>query len=96
MGTRQADDGRAVDLHRRRHRIGRRRRCGGWNWYKDASRSARPRASARYEELIDAFTRNDKPARPDSCVDELNRDYAWTPYAALATLVAARISGRGE
>lgn len=61
----------------------------GWNWNKDRVEKRATEASVRYEEAIDAFTRNDKP-RALQLVDEINRDYASTPYAALATLVAAR------
>ncbi|HTU64423.1 MAG TPA: tetratricopeptide repeat protein, partial [Steroidobacteraceae bacterium] len=42
-----------------------------------------------YEEAIDAFTRNDK-TRAFQLVEQLNKDYSATPYAALGTLVAAR------
>ena len=62
---------------------------GGWNWYKDRRVAQAETASARYEEMIEAFTRNDR-TRGTQLVDELNRDYAATPYAGLATLIAAR------
>jgi predicted negative regulator of RcsB-dependent stress response len=61
----------------------------GWNWNKDRVEKRAIEASVRYEEAIDAFTRNDKP-RALQLVEEINRDYSATPYAALATLVAAR------
>jgi predicted negative regulator of RcsB-dependent stress response len=61
----------------------------GWNWNKDRIEKRAVAASTRYEEAIDAFTRNDKP-RAMQLVEEINRDYSATPYAALATLVAAR------
>jgi len=61
----------------------------GWGWNKDRIEKRSVEASARYEEAIDAFTRNDK-TRGYQLVDELNRDYSATPYAALATLIAAR------
>jgi predicted negative regulator of RcsB-dependent stress response len=47
-------------------------------------------ASARYEELLDAFTRNDR-TRGETLAAELNGEYGWTPYAALGNLVAARV-----
>jgi predicted negative regulator of RcsB-dependent stress response len=61
----------------------------GWGWNKERIEKRAVEASSRYEEAIDAFTRNDK-TRGMQLVDELNRDYAATPYAALATLIAAR------
>jgi predicted negative regulator of RcsB-dependent stress response len=63
---------------------------GAWNWYQDRRNAQAETASARYEELVDAFTRSDK-ARGMTLVDQLNREYAWTPYASLGTLIAARV-----
>ena len=62
----------------------------GWRWYEARQTTQAETASARYEEMIDAFQRNDRP-RGMTIVDELNRDYDWTPYAALSTLIAARV-----
>src|SRR5262245_50208397 len=62
---------------------------GGWNWYKDRRTAQAETASARYEEMIDAFSRNDR-TRGMTLVEDLNREYSWTPYAALSTLMAAR------
>jgi predicted negative regulator of RcsB-dependent stress response len=62
---------------------------GGWNWYKDHRSGQAEIASARYEEMLEAFARNDR-TRGQTLVEELNREYAWTPYAALGTLMAAR------
>jgi len=61
----------------------------GWGWNKDRIEKRAVEASARYEEVLEAFTRNDK-TRGNQLVEELNREYSATPYAALATLVAAR------
>lgn len=61
----------------------------GWRWYQERRVSQAEDASARYEEMIDAFARNDK-TRGYMIVDDLNREYGWTPYAPLATLMAAR------
>jgi len=61
----------------------------GWGWNKERIEKRSVEASARYEEAINAFTRNDK-TRGNQLVEELNRDYPATPYAALATLIAAR------
>ena len=33
---------------------------GGWRWYQERRDAQAETASARYEELVDAFTRNDK------------------------------------
>ena len=63
---------------------------GAWHWYQDRRTAQAETASARYEELVDAFTRNDKP-RGMTLLEQLNREYAWTPYASLATLIAARV-----
>lgn len=61
----------------------------GWGWNKDRIEKRAVEASARYEEVIEAFTRSDK-TRGNQLVEELNREYSATPYAALATLIAAR------
>jgi predicted negative regulator of RcsB-dependent stress response len=61
----------------------------GWGWNKDRIEKRAVDASSRYEEALEAFTRNDK-TRGYQLVEELNRDYSATPYAALATLIAAR------
>jgi len=39
--------------------------------------------------MIQAYSRNDR-TRGQTLVDELNREYSWTPYASLATLMAAK------
>jgi predicted negative regulator of RcsB-dependent stress response len=62
----------------------------GWRWYESRQITQAETASARYEEMIDAFQRNDRP-RALTIVEELNRDYDWTPYASLSTLIAARV-----
>jgi predicted negative regulator of RcsB-dependent stress response len=62
---------------------------GGWRWYQEHRTNQAEIASTRYQEMLDAFQRADR-TRGLAIVDELNREYSWTPYAALATLVAAR------
>jgi predicted negative regulator of RcsB-dependent stress response len=62
----------------------------GWNWYQERRNTQAENASARYEEMVDAFNRNDRK-RGLTIVEDLNREYSWTPYAALATLMAARV-----
>ena len=63
---------------------------GGWRWYQERRDTQAETASARYEELVDAFSRRDN-VRGTTLLDELNREYAWTPYASLGTLIAARV-----
>jgi predicted negative regulator of RcsB-dependent stress response len=63
---------------------------GAWRWYQEKREAQAETASARYEELVDAFTRNDK-ARGMTLLDQLNGEYGWTPYASLGTLIAARV-----
>ena len=63
---------------------------GAWHWYQDRRNAQAETASARYEELVDAFTRSDK-VRGMTLLDQLNREYGWTPYASLGTLIAARV-----
>jgi predicted negative regulator of RcsB-dependent stress response len=63
---------------------------GGWHWYQDRRNAQAEAASARYEELVDAFSRRDS-VRGTTLLDELNREYSWTPYASLGTLIAARV-----
>ena len=62
----------------------------GWNWWQDRRETQAETASARYVELIDAFTRNDQ-TRGLTLLDELKNEYDWTPYPALGSLVAARV-----
>jgi len=63
---------------------------GGYRWYEERRDAQAEAASARYEELVDAFTRRDN-VRGTTLLEELNREYAWTPYASLGTLIAARV-----
>ena len=62
---------------------------GGWRWYFERKTTQAEAASARYEEVVDAFARSDR-TRAMTIVEDINRQYQWTPYAALATLLAAR------
>jgi predicted negative regulator of RcsB-dependent stress response len=63
---------------------------GGYRWYEQRRETQAETASARYEELVDAFTRRDN-VRGMTLLEEINREYAWTPYASLGTLIAARV-----
>jgi predicted negative regulator of RcsB-dependent stress response len=67
----------------------------GWGWYQNRQVTLAETASARYEEMIDAFQREDR-ARAMTIVEELNRDHARTPYAHLSTLIAARFQVEGN
>lgn len=62
----------------------------GWNWWNDRRETQAETASARYEELIQAFGRNDA-TRGMTLLDDLKGKYAWTPYPALGSLIAARV-----
>ena len=62
---------------------------GGWRWYQDRRDTQAEVASARYEELIEAFSRNDS-VRGMTLLEDLKREYSWTPYASLGALVAVR------
>ncbi len=63
---------------------------GGWRWYQDRRTSQAETASARYDEMVAALNRGDR-TRGLTIADDINREYSWTPYATLATLMAARI-----
>jgi len=62
---------------------------GGWRWYQERRVTQAENAAARYEEMLEAFARNDR-TRGMMIVDDLNREFSWTPYAPMATLLAAR------
>ena len=62
----------------------------GWRWYQERQDTQAEAASARYEEMLEAYSRSDK-TRALTIVDDLNREYQWTPYASLGTLMAAKI-----
>jgi predicted negative regulator of RcsB-dependent stress response len=68
---------------------------GGWRWYQERREHQAETASARYEELVDAFSRRDN-VRGTTLLEELNREYAWTPYASLGTLIAARVQAEAN
>lgn len=63
---------------------------GGWRWYGERQTATAEAASARYDEMIEAFQRNDR-TRVVTIADDLNREYSSTPYAALGTILAARV-----
>jgi len=63
---------------------------GGWRWYGDRQATQAEAASARYEEMIEAFARSDK-TRVVTIAEDLTREYKRSPYAALGQLMAARV-----
>ncbi len=63
---------------------------GGYRWYEQRRETQAETAAERYGAMMDAFQRNDR-TRGLTLVDEINREYAWTPYAQLSKLVAARV-----
>lgn len=63
---------------------------GGYQWYKQARETKAETAAERYGAMMDAFSRNDR-TRGLTLVEEINREYAGTPYAPLSKLVAARV-----
>jgi predicted negative regulator of RcsB-dependent stress response len=63
---------------------------GGWRWYGQRRDAQAEAASARYEEMLQALNRGDR-TRGLTIAEDINREYDWTPYAALATLMAARV-----
>ena len=62
----------------------------GWRVWQERIERLAHEASARYEQMIEAFGRNDR-ARGYTLVDELRRDHNGSPYADQADLLAARI-----
>lgn len=63
---------------------------GAWNWWQERREVQAETASARYEELLQAFQRNDT-TRGLTLLNELKTEYSWTPYPALGELIAARV-----
>ena len=61
----------------------------GWNYYQSYKERVALEASTRYEQLIDAYGRNDR-VRGLALADGLRRDYASSPYADQADLAVAR------
>ena len=68
---------------------------GAWNWWQERREVQAETASARYEELIQAFQRNDA-TRGMTLLEELKSQYPWTPYPALGTLIAVRVQVDGN
>jgi len=60
----------------------------GWNWWGSAKTEHRIDAATQYQALIEASERSDRDAL-DKLADSLAKDFADTPYAALAALKRA-------
>lgn len=61
----------------------------GWRWWEQRVEQRAQDASARYEEILDAFNRSDR-TRAFTLIDSLREDFPSSPYADQADLVAAR------
>jgi predicted negative regulator of RcsB-dependent stress response len=61
----------------------------GWRWWEERVERRAVEASARYQQVLEAFARGDR-TRGVTLADELRRDYASSPYADQADLVLAR------
>jgi predicted negative regulator of RcsB-dependent stress response len=61
----------------------------GWRWYQERIERRAQEASARYDQILDAFRREDR-TRGATLVEEIRRDYPSSPYADQADLVMAR------
>lgn len=61
----------------------------GYRWWEERQAERAHVAQARYADVLAALTRNDK-TRATELADELQRDFAGTPYSDQAQLVLAR------
>jgi predicted negative regulator of RcsB-dependent stress response len=61
---------------------------GGWKWWQAREERLAIEASARYEQVLEAFARADQ-TRGKTLIAELERDYAKSPYVDQAHLLAA-------
>jgi predicted negative regulator of RcsB-dependent stress response len=61
----------------------------GWRWWEERVERRAVEASARYQQVLEAFGRGDR-TRGVTLADELRRDYASSPYADQSDLVLAR------
>lgn len=62
---------------------------GGWRWWQARTTRLAIQAGALYGQALDAFNRDDR-AHGLALIDELERDYAGSPYVDQANLAAAR------
>jgi len=63
---------------------------GGWQWRNAHTDKVNAQASGKYEQLLQAFGRNDQSGGL-AILGELERDYASTPYLDQGRLAAARV-----
>jgi predicted negative regulator of RcsB-dependent stress response len=63
---------------------------GGWQWRNAHIDKVNAAASAKYEQMLQAFGRNDQ-AGGIAILGELERDYSSTPYLDQGRLAAARV-----
>jgi predicted negative regulator of RcsB-dependent stress response len=63
---------------------------GGWQWWNAHIDQVNSEASAKFEQMAQAFSRNDEPSAL-STFGELERNYSSTPYVDQARLALARI-----
>jgi predicted negative regulator of RcsB-dependent stress response len=61
---------------------------GGWKWWQAREERLAVEASAKYEQVLEAFARADQ-TRGKTLISELERDYAKSPYVDQAHLLAA-------
>jgi predicted negative regulator of RcsB-dependent stress response len=64
---------------------------GGWRLWQAHQQRLDMAGEAGYEQVIDAFSRNDFTAGA-AATDKLVKDYPMTPYADMAELAAARVA----
>jgi predicted negative regulator of RcsB-dependent stress response len=62
---------------------------GGWHWYQDHNDRISTLAGEKYEQMLDAFGREDR-TRGFVLLGELERDYPSSPYVDQGRLFAAR------
>lgn len=63
---------------------------GGWRYWQSSIEQRDLTAAARYEQVLDAFSRNDMSGGL-KLADDVVRDFGGTAYADFADLAAARI-----
>ncbi len=61
---------------------------GGWKWWEARQERLALEASAKYEQVLEAFARADQ-TRGKTLIAELERDHASSPYVDQAHLLAA-------
>jgi predicted negative regulator of RcsB-dependent stress response len=63
---------------------------GGWKWWQGRAETRYAAAAAQYEQLVEAFGKNDLPGVL-TAADRIATDFAGTGYAEQAELAAARV-----